>query len=178
MDLSPVSAATAARLAAAGLDPAQVAGIITRTIEEDLDGGVDVTSVSTVPAAQRSTVTFGARADGCLAGLDIACAVVEMVCGPQDVTIERARSDGDRVRKGDVIARVTAPTQRMLTAERTALNLLCHLSGVATATARWVDAVAGTGAVIRDTRKTTPMLRSLEKYAVRCGGGQNHRMSL
>jgi nicotinate-nucleotide pyrophosphorylase (carboxylating) len=88
------------------------------------------------------------------------------------------KSDGDRLQKGDVIARVTAPTQSMLTAERTALNLMCHLSGVATATSKWVDAVAGTGAVIRDTRKTTPMLRRLEKYAVRCGGGQNHRMSL
>jgi nicotinate-nucleotide pyrophosphorylase (carboxylating) len=103
---------------------------------------------------------------------------VETVCGPGNVTIERVKSDGDRVRTGDVIARVTAPTRRMLTAERTALNLLCHLSGVATATSMWVDAVAGTGAVIRDTRKTTPMLRRMEKYAVRCGGGQNHRMSL
>ena len=178
MDLSVVSAGTAARLAAAGLDPDLVADVITRTIAEDLDGGADVTSESTVPAGQRSTVQFGARADGCLAGLDIACAVVEMVCGAGNVTIERVKSDGDRVRTGDVIARVTAPTRRMLTAERTALNLLCHLSGVATATARWVDAVAGTGAVIRDTRKTTPMLRRMEKYSVRCGGGQNHRMSL
>jgi len=77
-----------------------------------------------------------------------------------------------------VLATVTGPTRSLLTAERTALNLLCHLSGVATATARWVDAVAGSGAAIRDTRKTTPGLRALEKYAVRCGGGQNHRMSL
>ena len=178
MDLSAVSAGTAARLVAAGLDPDLVADVIARTVAEDLDGGVDVTSVSTVPAGQRSTVTFGARADGCLAGLDIACAVVETVCGPGNVTIERVKSDGDRVRTGDVIARVTAPTRRMLTAERTALNLLCHLSGVATATSMWVDAVVGTGAIIRDTRKTTPMLRRMEKYAVRCGGGQNHRMSL
>ncbi len=178
MDLSAVSAGTAARLVAAGLDPDLVADVIARTVAEDLDGGVDITSVSTVPAEQRSTVTFGARADGCLAGLDIACAVVETVCGPGNVTIERVKSDGDRVRTGDVIARVTAPTRRMLTAERTALNLLCHLSGVATATSMWVDAVAGTGAIIRDTRKTTPMLRRMEKYAVRCGGGQNHRMSL
>jgi nicotinate-nucleotide pyrophosphorylase (carboxylating) len=173
-----MSAGTADRLRSAGLDPVQVAAIIVATVEEDLDGGVDVTSVSTVPATQRSVVTFGARAAGCLAGLDIACAVVEIVCGADNVTIERVKSDGDRLRKGDVIARVTAPTRSMLTAERTALNLMCHLSGVATATSKWVDAVAGTGAVIRDTRKTTPMLRRLEKYAVRCGGGQNHRMSL
>ena len=178
MNLSQMSAGTADRLRSAGLDPVQVASIIAATVEEDLDGGVDITSVSTVPASQRSVVTFGARAAGCLAGLDVACAVVEMVCGADNVTIERVRSDGNRLQKGDVIARVTAPTQSMLTAERTALNLMCHLSGVATATAQWVDAVAGTGAVIRDTRKTTPMLRRLEKYAVRCGGGQNHRMSL
>jgi nicotinate-nucleotide pyrophosphorylase (carboxylating) len=178
MNLSQMSAETAGRLRSAGLDPERVAAIIVATVEEDLDGGVDVTSVSTVPATQRSVVTFGARAAGCLAGLDIACAVVEIVCGADNVTIERVKSDGDRLQKGDVIARVTAPTQSMLTAERTALNLMCHLSGVATATSKWVDAVAGTGAVIRDTRKTTPMLRKLEKYAVRCGGGQNHRMSL
>ena len=178
MNLHRMSDHTAGLLTGAGLDHEYVQDIINRTVLEDLDGGIDVTSVATVPAAQLSTVTFGARADGCLAGLDIACAVVETVCGAANVTIERVKSDGDRVRKGDVIARVKAPTQTMLTAERTALNLMCHLSGVATATSKWVDAVAGTGAVIRDTRKTTPMLRRMEKYAVRCGGGQNHRMSL
>ena len=93
-------------------------------------------------------------------------------------SVEPAARDGDRVQRGAVLATVTGPTRSMLTAERTALNLLCHLSGVATATARWVDAVAGTGAAIRDTRKTTPGLRALEKYAVRRGGGENHRMSL
>ena len=178
MEMHAISTDTSARLVAAGLDPQQVAAIIAATLAEDLDGGIDVTSVATVPATQRSVVTFGARADGCIAGMDIACAVIEMVCGAANVMIELVRRDGDRVSRGDVIARVTAPTQSMLTAERTALNLMCHLSGVATATSRWVDAVAGTGAVIRDTRKTTPLLRRLEKYAVRCGGGQNHRMSL
>ena len=178
MELQQMSADTRTRIASSGLDPDHVQAVIVRTVLEDLDGGIDVTSAATVPSDQRSIVTFGARADGCLAGTDIACAVVETVCGPGNVTIERMKNDGDRVAKGDVIARVSAPTQSMLTAERTALNLMCHLSGVATATARWVDAVEGTGAVIRDTRKTTPMLRSLEKYAVRCGGGQNHRMSL
>ncbi|MEY4009613.1 MAG: nicotinate-nucleotide pyrophosphorylase [Actinomycetota bacterium] len=127
MELSPVSGDTSQRLAAAGLDPARIADIIGATVAEDLDGGVDITSVSTVPASQRSIVTFGARADGCLSGLDIACAVVEMVCGAGNVVIERLAADGDRLTKGDVIARVTAPTQRMLTAERTALNLMCHL---------------------------------------------------
>ena len=127
MNLSQMSAGTSNRLREAGLDPVQVSSIIVATVEEDLDGGVDITSVSTVPASQRSVVTFGARAAGCLAGLDVACAVVEMVCGADNVTIERVKSDGDRLQKGDVIARVTAPTQSMLTAERTALNLMCHL---------------------------------------------------
>ena len=87
-------------------------------------------------------------------------------------------SDGDRVQPGDVVLTAEGPVRRLLTVERTMLNLLCHLSGIATLTARWVDAVAGTGARIRDTRKTTPGLRALEKYAVRCGGGVNHRMGL
>jgi nicotinate-nucleotide pyrophosphorylase (carboxylating) len=101
-----------------------------------------------------------------------------MVCGPHASSIDYFHNDGERVHAGDVLMKIEAPTQLLLTAERTALNLLCHLSGIATATASWVDAVGGTGAIIRDTRKTTPGLRALEKYAVRCGGGQNHRMSL
>ena len=98
--------------------------------------------------------------------------------GDADHRADPPADDGERVHAGDVLMKIEAPTQLLLTAERTALNLLCHLSGIATATASWVDAVAGTSAIIRDTRKTTPGLRALEKYAVRCGGGQNHRMSL
>ena len=178
MQLHQLSGQTHDRLVGAGLDPNYVADIIRHTIAEDLDGGIDVTSVATVPLAQRSIATFGARAHGCVAGLDIAAAAIEMVCGASASSFEYKKKDGDRVVPGDVLAQVEAPTQLMLTAERTALNLLCHLSGVATATAQWVDAIAGTTAIIRDTRKTTPGLRALEKYAVRCGGGQNHRMSL
>jgi nicotinate-nucleotide pyrophosphorylase (carboxylating) len=178
MNLHAPSEETLSRLAAQGLNTEYVQRIIRDTVTEDLDGGIDVTSVATVPLQQRSVVTFGSRANGCLAGLDIAIAAVEMVCGPSASNVERVKNDGDRVAPGDVLARVEAPTQLMLTAERTALNLLCHLSGVATATSSWVDAIAGTKAVIRDTRKTTPGLRAMEKYAVRCGGGQNHRMSL
>lgn len=178
MQLHNLSASLSERLGRQGLDASYVAQVIRDTIAEDLAGGIDVTSVATVPVEQRSVVTFGSRANGCIAGIDIAAAVVEMVCGVSDSGFERLKNDGDRVAKGDVIARVTAPTQLMLTAERTALNLMCHLSGIATATSKWVDAVQGTGAIIRDTRKTTPGLRILEKYAVRCGGGQNHRMSL
>ena len=178
MELHGPSRTTLERLRAQGLDPAYVDKVVRDTISEDLDGGIDVTSVATVPIEQRSIATFGSRAVGCLSGLDVAAAVVETVCGPAAAEFERIRQDGDRVAPGDVLARVTAPTQLLLTAERTALNLMCHLSGIATITSRWVDAVEGTGAIIRDTRKTTPGLRILEKYAVRCGGGQNHRMSL
>lgn len=173
-----MSAHIAAQLSSAGLDPKNVEELIIRTIAEDLAGGIDITSVATVPLSQRSIASFTSRAHGVVAGANVACAVVQMVCGDQLGQIEDHKIDGNVVVPGDVIVRVSGPTQLMLTAERTALNLLCHLSGVATATHKWVKEVEGTGAVIRDTRKTTPGLRALEKYAVRCGGGQNHRMSL
>lgn len=155
------------------LDPAYVRDVVGRALAEDLAGGVDVTSTATVPADATATGDLVARADGVVAGL----IVLAPVFG-EAVTVELVRQDGDHVTRGDVLATVTGPTRALLTAERTALNLLCHLSGVATATARWVEAVEGTGARIRDTRKTTPGLRKLEKYAVRAGGGVNHRMSL
>jgi nicotinate-nucleotide pyrophosphorylase (carboxylating) len=174
----PLSAATRQLLLDAGLDPDGVAAIVRMAVAEDLMGGVDVTSVATIPAVHRSTAVFGTRADGVVAGLPVAVAAVEAVCGDAvaDVTLEVA--DGTRISRGDVVARVTAPTRLLLTAERTALNLLCHLSGVATLTRRWADALEGTPARVRDTRKTTPGLRALEKYAVRCGGGVNHRFGL
>lgn len=165
-------------LVGGGLNPLYIEDVIENTILEDLDGGIDVTSVATVPFEQRSIAAFVTRADGCVSGLVITAAVIEMVCGPHASSIDYFHNDGERVNAGEVLMKVEAPTQLLLTAERTALNLLCHLSGIATATATWVDAVSGTGAIIRDTRKTTPGLRALEKYAVRCGGGQNHRMSL
>ena len=167
----------AERLSAAGLDPDAIAALVRSAVEEDLAGGVDVTSAATVPADQVAVGDFTARDDGVVAGLLVAEAVVEVVCGGAAQVVAPV-SDGARVRAGDVLLTVTAPTRALLTAERTALNLLCHLSGVATLTARWADAIAGTGAAVRDTRKTTPGLRALEKYAVRCGGGVNHRMAL
>ena len=118
-----------------------------------------------------------ARADGILAGVAVAELVLRLVVG-DSLRLERHAADGDRVTRGDLVLTVTGPTRALLTAERTALNFLCHLSGVATTTSRWVAAVRGTGARVRDTRKTTPGLRLLEKYAVRCGGGTNHRTSL
>ncbi len=174
----PLSEPTRRRLAGAGIDPDAVAALVRAAIDEDLMGGVDVTSVATVPANQRSIATFGSRADGVVAGLPVAAAVIDAVCGDAASEVEYLVDDGARVSPGQTLARVTAPTRSLLTAERTALNLLCHLSGVATLTARWVEALAGTRARVRDTRKTTPGLRTLEKYAVRCGGGVNHRIGL
>ena len=174
----PLSDDTRHRLLAAGLDPDAVAAVVRAAVAEDLLGGADVTSAATVPAGQRSVGTFGSRAGGVLAGLPVAAAAIEAVCGDEASDVALLAADGDRVTPGQDVARVTAPTRLLLTAERTALNLLCHLSGVATLTRHWADALSGTGAVVRDTRKTTPGLRAVEKYAVRCGGGENHRMGL
>jgi len=173
-----ISSATAAALASAGLQVKDVQRVIKEALREDLGAGPDVTTQSTVPKDQRSRAVFATRAAGCIAGIDIAVAVLEMVCGPKNVLVEKKASDADRVVPGQVLMHVTAPTRGLLTAERTALNLLGHLSGIASATRKWADAIAASGAQVRDTRKTTPGLRALEKYAVRCGGGVNHRMSL
>lgn len=174
----PLSDATRVLLRAGGLDSEAVSGIVRAALREDLLGGIDVTSVATIPADHRSRAAFVARADGVVAGLAVAAAVIETVCGDSAEALTYRVSDGARVNAGSVVAELSAPTRSLLTAERTALNLLCHMSGVATLTRRWVDAIAGSGAVVRDTRKTTPGLRALEKYAVRCGGGSNHRMGL
>ena len=178
MQFHPLSEATRRELAHGGLDPDAVAALVRLAVTEDLAGGIDVTSVATVPARQRSVGQFGARRSGVLAGLPVAAAVIEAVCGDDASAFEYLCHDGDRVEAGTAVARVHAPTRLLLTAERSALNLLCHLSGVATLTSQWADALDGTAARVRDTRKTTPGLRALEKYAVRCGGGVNHRMSL
>ncbi len=173
-----ISAETAKRLQAARLDPDAIENTILTALHEDLADGVDVTSTATIPALQRSTATFGSRASGVVAGLPVAAAVVDIVCGGDASDFEYLKDDGDRVQSGDIVASVTARTNSMLTAERTALNLLCHLSGIATRTRQWADALEGSGARVRDTRKTLPGLRALQKYAVRCGGGLNHRMGL
>lgn len=159
------------------LDARFVDDLVRAAVEEDLDGGVDVTSAATITADARAWGDFVVRADGVLAGVGIAEAVMRAVVG-EELQVERRVIDGARVRAGDVVLSVHGPTRALLTGERTALNFLCHMSGVATLTRRWVDEVVGTRARIRDTRKTTPLLRPLEKYAVRCGGGVNHRASL
>jgi len=149
--------------------------VIRAALAEDLADGPDVTSEATIPAGHRSQLDLVARQDGVVAGLDVAARVFEIV-GHIDVRI--LASDGDRVTTGQVLLSAVGPTRDLLTAERTALNLLTHLSGIATATAAWVDLLGPNGPKVRDTRKTLPGLRGLQKYAVRCGGGVNHRMSL
>jgi nicotinate-nucleotide pyrophosphorylase (carboxylating) len=170
--------ATRRRLTEGGVDPDAVAALVRAAVAEDLAGGFDITSVATVPPQHRCHATFTSRADGVVAGLAVAVAVLEAVCGPTMDQVTYLATDGDRVRSGQSLLRVSAPTRSLLTAERSALNLLGHLSGVATLTRRWADELEGTTAVVRDTRKTTPGVRALEKMAVRCGGGRNHRMAL
>jgi nicotinate-nucleotide pyrophosphorylase (carboxylating) len=165
------------QLLTAGLDPAYVADLVRRALDEDLLGGLDVTSVATVPFDQEGVADIAARAPGVVAGVPVAAAVFELAAD-DDVTVELRMTDGSAVRRGDVVLTARGLTRTLLTAERTALNIACHLSGIATQTRRWVDAVAGTKATILDTRKTTPGLRALEKYAVRCGGGSGYRMGL
>ncbi|MFI7243332.1 carboxylating nicotinate-nucleotide diphosphorylase [Streptomyces qinglanensis] len=164
-------------LSDSGLDPVQVEDIAHLAVEEDLDRGVDVTSVATIPEETVATGDFTAREAGTVAGLRVAEAVLSVVC-TDEFEVERHALDGDRVVAGQRLLTVRTRTRDLLTAERSALNLLCRLSGIATATRAWADALEGTGARVRDTRKTTPGLRALEKFAVRCGGGVNHRMSL
>jgi nicotinate-nucleotide pyrophosphorylase (carboxylating) len=160
----------------AGLDPVEVQAAIDRALAEDVPTE-DVTSVATIAAEAQGEGVLATREAGTVAGLGIAALVFETVMGDA-VTVGDRVPDGTRVQAGDVLMRVAGPTRGLLTAERTALNFACHLSGVATATAAWVDALDGTGARVLDTRKTLPGWRALQKYAVRCGGGLNHRMSL
>jgi nicotinate-nucleotide pyrophosphorylase (carboxylating) len=165
------------RLRTAGLDPAEVERAIRAALEEDLRYGPDVTSAATAPAHARATAEVAAREPGVLAGLPVALAVLDAAGIPPEAA-EPAAGDGDRIEKGTAVLRIEAPLRELLGAERTLLNFLTHLSGIATATRAWADALAGTGCAVRDTRKTLPGLRQLEKYAVRCGGGLNHRMGL
>jgi nicotinate-nucleotide pyrophosphorylase (carboxylating) len=170
------------RLSEAGLRPQAVDDLVRTALAED--GEIDVTSEPIFGPDDVSTGEFVARQDGVVAGLPIAeivFAVLAERSGPaagEIIHVDRRAADGDRVRSGDVLLAVTGPTRALLRAERTVLNLLTHLSGIASLTRRWVDAVEDTKARIRDTRKTLPGMRELQKYAVRCGGGVNHRMGL
>ena len=157
--------------------------VVESALDEDLGGfpGLDVTSAAIIPPTQRSTAHIVARADGVIAGIPLIALVFRAVTeriGSLEVAVELLREDGDLVRKGDVIGILRGSTRAMLVGERTTLNLISRLSGIATHTRQWADALQGTGAMVLDTRKTTPGLRALEKYAVRCGGGTNKRMGL
>jgi nicotinate-nucleotide pyrophosphorylase (carboxylating) len=191
-------------LASSGLDVAAVVRVVRAGLAEDLADGPDVTTAATIPAGAIGTADVVARQSGVIAGLLVADAVFQLAgadagsadrvqraaalnvrSGPPSeaargfrVTSHYYSGDGDVVDAGTRLMTVEGSLSTILTAERTALNLLCHMSGIATLTRKWADAVAGTGARVRDTRKTLPGLRALEKYAVRCGGGVNHRMSL
>jgi nicotinate-nucleotide pyrophosphorylase (carboxylating) len=160
----------------AGLDPRRVYDAVVDAVDEDLPGP-DVTTEATIPADATAWADLTARADGVLAGGAVAELVLRFV-GGSHVQVERKVADGSPVVRGDVVMSVHGPVRSLLTAERTALNYVCHLSGVATTTRTWVEALEGTGARVRDTRKTIPHFRALEKYAVRCGGGLNHRATL
>ncbi|OBG58118.1 carboxylating nicotinate-nucleotide diphosphorylase [Mycobacterium sp. E3339] len=150
---------------------------IRRALEEDLRYGPDVTTLATVPAGAVATASMVPREPGVIAGVEVALLVLDAVlAGGYDV-LHRVE-DGARLQPGEPVLTVRADTRGLLTAERTMLNLVCHLSGIATTTAAWVAAVDGTKAKVRDTRKTLPGLRALQKYAVRVGGGVNHRLGL
>jgi nicotinate-nucleotide pyrophosphorylase (carboxylating) len=185
---------TIAALRAAGLDPADTVSVVRAALDEDFRYGPDITSEATV-TGQEITVEVVAREPGVLAGIPVALTVLDAASRPQpSMTVGisdriAARTahdhdpvvvgaDGELVVRGEVVLRMSGHAPFILGIERTVLNFLTHLSGIATETRAWTDAVAGTGAVIRDTRKTLPGLRALQKYAVRCGGGQNHRMGL
>jgi nicotinate-nucleotide pyrophosphorylase (carboxylating) len=165
------------------LDPLWLDNIITVALNEDLGGptGVDVTTQATIPAAQCATAQVIARAPGVVAAVEIFARVwahlsERLGCGP--VIISQQVSDGSEVATGDLVLTAAGPTAVLLIGERTALNLVCRASGIATATRQWAEELAETPALVLDTRKTTPGLRHLEKYAVRCGGGTNKRMGL
>jgi nicotinate-nucleotide pyrophosphorylase (carboxylating) len=174
---------------AAGLDLEALSLIVSEALDEDLGGrgvlppgtgaGVDITSYATVPAGQVARATLVVRQRGTVAGLPVAAYTLASVCSAAgDFELTLHATDGDRVVQGDVLITIVGNARALLAAERVALNLITMMSGVATATRAWADALAGTNTKVRDSRKTAPGLRMLQKYAVRVGGGLNHRMSL
>ena len=158
-----------------GLSPNHIFQQVKDAISEDLAGGQDLTSVATITQSQVSTTDFTTRASGVVSGLHVVAAVLEY-CGVNHYEV--LVDEGAKVSAGKVLITAQGNTQKILLAERTALNFLSHLSGISTLTNQWVSEISGTKCQIRDTRKTTPGLRMLEKFAVRMGGGVNHRLSL
>ncbi len=175
MKFEEISSSTRQALMNASLDPEHTVDLVKRAFQEDLQGGEDVTSVATIPADHMSTAEYRVRVNGVIAGIEVAKVALELV----GVTaVESGVLCAHNVEVGTVVLSARGNTRALLLAERTSLNFLSHLSGIATLTRRWVDEVSEYDTTIRDTRKTTPGLRVLEKYAVRMGGGSNHRMSL
>ncbi len=177
------SVRTSVPTAAGGLDPEWLTRAVAVALDEDLGAapGRDVTTQATVDPGVPGVAHLVAREAGVVAGLPVVAEVLRQVTGRLGLApaaVDQRVPDGTAVARGDVLAVLTGPVQALLVAERTALNLASRASGVATHTRRWADALAGTGAQVLDTRKTTPGLRELEKYAVRCGGGTNKRMGL
>ncbi|MFM1986814.1 MAG: hypothetical protein RIS18_1031 [Actinomycetota bacterium] len=160
-----------------GLEPELVQALVDLAISEDLMGGTDVTSLATIPETQISELDLVTRSSGVIAGINIA-ALVFLSVSNKKIEIEICVEDGKTVDAKTCLLTAKGSTIDLLTAERTALNFLGHLSGIATTTNKWVKELSGTNTKVRDTRKTTPGLRLLEKYAVKTGGGTNHRMSL
>ena len=158
-----------------GLSPNHIFQQVKDAIAEDLAGGEDVTSNATISDSQVSTADFISKADGVVSGLHVVAAVLEY-CGVNNYEV--LVDEGMQVKSGKVLITAQGNTKKLLLAERTALNFLSHLSGISTLTNKWVMQTAGTKCKIRDTRKTTPGLRQLEKFAVKMGGGENHRLSL
>src|SRR5687768_9908011 len=156
MSRTPMDPAVQAALVMSGLDVPSVEELLVRAVLEDLGGGADLTSLATVPEDLTGTADFRARAPGVAAGVAVAAAALQVAGNltSGSVRIELEVGDGDRIGPGDVLLTATGPIRSLLTGERTALNLVCHLAGIATLTRRWADAVEGTGATIRDTRKT------------------------
>ena len=170
-----ISAQTREDLHHFSLNPEHLIELIGTAFEEDLEGGEDVTSISTIPSGHQSIAEFRSRAAGVIAGIPVARAVLELA-GIKEIEVQVTCAHNTPA--GSVLMTAQGSTRALLLAERTSLNFLAHLSGIATLTRAWVDEVSEYGTRIRDTRKTTPGLRELEKYAVRMGGGTNHRMSL
>ena len=169
------SASCISKLESYGINLDEVEHLITHAFKEDMPEGDDRTTIATIDANQTSEAKMRVRKDGVLAGVCVAAMVFEKV-GLSAITF--SKSCGDRVSAGEAILTVKGNTRDILRSERIALNFISHLSGIATLTSKWVEVIAGSGAIIRDTRKTTPGLRKLEKFAVRMGGGENHRMNL
>jgi len=161
-----------------GVDRAEVLALIRTALDEDLRFGPDITTLATVSEDAIATASVVSRHFGTIAGLDVGLLVLDEVIGADGYSVVHRIEDGSEVEPGQAVLTVEAPTRGLLTAERTMLNIVCHLSGIATATAGWVAEVEDTECKIRDSRKTLPGLRSLQKYAVRAGGGVNHRMGL